>query len=203
MTARLVCIASCLAVCLVAAPAVAQVTVKGENEPSLLTKPYEYTSQDGQFKVTWPSGCGQVVRRQSVPDPDVDPFDRVDVYTVYCDQNGQQGRGCAVTAIFNLKGKDGGMPGPQDVVSRMEEHMKELGVQVIKQAPLGRELPDGSKIEGLDILAAEPHGAGQAWLRGLLYDGTVYLLSAWNKQGGLWDDSEYVTFFNSFEPLVE
>lgn len=203
MTPRRVHLASAVVLVLIAAAAGAQVTVQGDNQPSLLTKPYEYTSQDGQFKITWPSGCGQLVRRQPNPDPDADPFERVDVYTVYCDQNKQKGQGCAVTTIFNLKGKDGGLPAPEDVVARMEEHMKNLGVAVMKQAPVGREFPDGSRIEGLDILAAEPHGAGQAWLRGLLYDGTVYLLSAWNRQGGLWDDPEYVTFFNSFEPLVE
>ncbi len=177
-----------------------QIGGAGENKPELITEPYEYVSDKGEFKVTWPSGCGELTRREKEDDPDVDPFEEVFVYNVYCDQRGQHGVGCAVAAIFNLKGADGGPAGPAEVVKRLEEHMKLLGVNIEQQQPIRRAMPDGTVIEGLEIRAREPEGAGEAWMRGLLHDGDVYLLSAWNMSGGLFADPEFLTFFNSFEP---
>lgn len=185
---------------LASATASAQVSGTGENQPELITKPYEYVSQKGEFKVIWPSGCGELMRRENDGDPDADPFERVVVFHVYCDQSGQQGVGCSVTAAFNLKGEDGGPAGPAQVVSRMEDQVKSLGVKIERQQPLRREMPDGTVVEGLEILAREPGGSGEAWLRGLLHEGDVFLLSAWNASGGLFADPEYLTFFNSFEP---
>ena len=186
-----------------AAAAARQIGGDDPNRPELLTEPYEYVSDKGLFTVTWPSGCGELVRRESVEDPDVDPFEQVSVFNVYCDQHGEHGVGCSVTSLFNLKGPDGGMPVPEQVVSRMEDHMKKLGVQVVRQGPIGRNMPDGTRVEGLDIQAKDPEGKGEAWLRGLLYEGDIYLLSAWKLQGGLWSDPEYQEFFDSFAPLVE
>ena len=191
-----------LALLLAATAARAQVGGVGENKPELITEPYEYVSDKGEFKVTWPSGCGELTRREKVNDPDVDPFDEVFVYSVYCDQRGQHGVGCAVMAVFNLKDADGEPAGPQDVVKRLEEHMKLLGVNVEKQQPIRRAMPDGTVVEGLEIRAREPEGAGEAWMRGLLHQGDVFLLSAWNMEGGLFNDPEFLTFFNSFEPLT-
>ena len=187
---------------LAAASASAQVAGVGENKPELITEPYEYVSDKGEFKVTWPSGCGELTRREKVSDPDVDPFDEVFVYNVYCDQRGQHGVGCGIMVIFNLKDADGGPAGPTEVVARLEEHMKLLGVNVEKQHPIRREMPDGTVVEGLEIRAREPEGAGEAWMRGLLHQGDVFLLSAWNMSGGLFGDPEFLTFFNSFEPLT-
>ncbi len=187
-----------------AAAAAAQ-TVGGNdpNRPELVQDPYEYVSSKGEFKVTWPSGCGELTRRETADNPDVDPFEQVLVFNVYCDQNGRHGVGCAVTSIFNLKGQDGGMPGPPEVISRLEDQMKSLGVRIVRQQPIRKELPDGSVVEGLDIQAKEPEGPGEAWLRGLLHDGDVFLLSAWKVTGGLWGDAEFQDFFSSFEPVIE
>jgi len=175
----------------------------GQNAPRLLTEPYEYTSDEGGFKVMWPSGCGELRRREPNYDPDADPFEIVYVSNVYCDQFGQHGRGCAVTSIVNLKGPDGGPPGPAEVVSRMEEHMQTLSVNVVKQTAVQKAMPNGTVIEGLDIRAKPPNSGGEAWLRGLLYEGQIFLLSAWNIEGELWEDPEIQAFFNSFEPLIE
>ena len=199
-------IAALLAVLLAAAARAQQAPPPGDgpvNRPDLVTEPYEYVNDEGGFKVTWPSGCGELRRRETADDPDADPFEMVYVVNAYCDQFGEHGRGCAVTSIVNLKSADGGPPGPQDVVARMEEHLEALKVNIVSQTPLQKAMPDGTLIEGLDIRAKAPHGAGEAWLRGLLWEGQVFLLSAWNVAGGLWADPEIQTFFNSFEPLVE
>ena len=173
------------------------------NRPDLVTEPYEYTTDEGGFKVTWPSGCGELRRRETADDPDADPFAMVYVFNAYCDQFGEHGRGCSVTSVVNLKAADGGPPGPQDVVTRMEEHLEALKVNVVSQMPIQKAMPDGTLIEGLDIRAKAPNGAGEAWLRGLLWEEQIFLLSAWNITGGLWSDPEIQAFFNSFEPLVE
>ena len=188
------------ALLLASATASAQVSGIGENKPELITEPYEYVSQKGEFKVTWPSGCGELRRRENDGNPDVDPFERVVIFNVYCDQNGQHGVGCQVTAVFNLQGEDGAPAGPPQVVREMEEQMKTLGVNIERQQPIRREMPDGTVVEGLEILAREPEGSGEAWLRGLIHEGDVFLLSAWNMSGGLFADPEYQAFFNSFEP---
>jgi len=38
------------------------------------------------------------------------------------------------------------------------------------------------------------------WLRGLIVGSEVYILSAWSLEGNVWDNPEYMTFFNSFLP---
>ena len=38
---------------------------------------------------------------------------------------------------------------------------------------------------------------------GLLTDGDIYILAAWNKRGGLWGNPDYVSFFSSFQPWTE
>jgi hypothetical protein len=196
--------ASILVLMLTPAAAWAQkVQGTGENAPELITRPYEYVSDQGNFKVFWPSGCGELVRRDMIENPDADPFDQVQVFNVYCDQNKQHGVGCAVTVLFNLHDGEGRLPGPAQVVPRMENHLRTLGVVVAKQRPIRRDLAGGTRLEGLEILAQEPEGPGQAWLRGLIHEGDVYLLSAWKIEGGLFDDPEYVAFFDSFEPVIE
>ncbi|MFO7607893.1 MAG: hypothetical protein R6X35_01665 [Candidatus Krumholzibacteriia bacterium] len=191
---------------LILAPAAAwsqQIQGDGENAPELITRPYEYVSDQGNFKVTWPSGCGELVRRDRIENPDAEPIDQVQVFNVYCDQNKQHGVGSAVIVLFNLHDEEGRLPGPAQVVPRMESHLQTLGVAIVEQHPIRRDMPDGTRLEGLEILAQEPAGAGQAWLRGLIHEDVVYLLSAWKIEGGLFDDPEYAAFFNSFEPVVE
>ena len=53
-------------------------------------------------------------------------------------------------------------------------------------------------VEGVEVHGAEPAGPGEVWLRGLLRDQDVYLLLAWNRRGGLFDDPEMADFFASF-----
>ncbi|MBE0564450.1 MAG: hypothetical protein IH621_00705 [Krumholzibacteria bacterium] len=180
-----------------------QVGGTGENRPELITEPYAYVSDQGRFKVTWPGGCGELVRRDRIENPEADLPLQIQVFNVYCDRDRQHGVGSSVTVLWNLQGEDGGLPGPEQVVPRMENQLKTLGVVIAKQRPIRRDLADGTRIEGLEILATEPEGPGEAWMRGLVHGGDVYILAAWNINGGLFTAPEYVDFFNSFEPLVE
>jgi len=175
----------------------------GGNQPTELLEPYEYHSNEGEFNVTWPSGCGRLKRRSNVPDPDADPFEVVYLHNVSCDQGGENGHGCSVTAIFNSKGADGGIPGPPEVLAQVTSRLETFGVKVIRQGPLKRELADGSLVGGVEVQAADPQGTGQVWMRGLLHAGDIFILTAWKLEGGLWDDPEFQNFFNSFEPTVQ
>lgn len=178
-----------------------QVGFSSDNPISMGEKPVNYSSYEGNFRITFPSGCGKVVTRVPSEDsPDVDGIPAVQVTITFCDRFGEKGEGCSVTSYFNVTNDDGRYPGPQQVIDRVLNALKSMGVVIQEQAPLSKEFPDGTVIEGIDILAAETSGAGQAWLRGLIYEGDIYVLSAWKSTGDLWGNPEFITFFNSFQP---
>jgi hypothetical protein len=108
-----------------------------------------------------------------------------------------------VATIFNQLNKDGGMAGPDEVIARLEEQLGRFGVRVVEQSPIARELEDGRRFEGLDLLAVDERNVGQVWLRGVLSEGDIYVLAAWKLAGDLFDDPDYREFFNSFLPGVE
>ncbi len=175
-----------------------------DNPVTLSTKPVLFSSAEGDFRITFPSGCGKTVTRVPADEaPDVDGQPGIRVTFTFCDRNQEKGEGCSVTSYFNVMGADGGYPGADQVIERMTLLLKSMNLAIREQSPLSKKLPDGTTIEGLDLLAAEPSGVGQAWLRGLLYEGDIYILSAWKNTGKLWDDSDYITFFNSFQPGAE
>ena len=58
-------------------------------------------------------------------------------------------------------------------------------------------------VEGVDVRAAAPEGDGEVRVMGLLSDGDIYILAAWNNAGGLDEDPEMTLFFDSFQPFVE
>lgn len=166
-------------------------------------EPYAYVSAEGEFRITWPGGCGKLRRRNSIPDPEADPFDVVTVSHVSCERHGEEGTGCSVTSIFNQLSVDGGIAGPAEVVDRIEEALEKFGVRVVDQTPIVKELPSGEKIEGLDVRAVDTRNVGEVWLRGLLFNGDIYLVAAWNMAGGVWEDPQYQEFFATFQPGVE
>ena len=55
-------------------------------------------------------------------------------------------------------------------------------------------------LAGKRIGVQEFRQTAAVWIRGLLVEGDVYILAAWNKQGGVWGNPDYVDFFNSFQP---
>ncbi len=122
------------------------------------------------------------------------------VSLTYCDRNQQKGEGCSVSSFFNVTGENGGAPGPSQVIERVVRFLETMKVAINHEMPVRKELPDGTVIEGIEVLASDPSGVGQAWVRGLLYEGDIYVIAAWKNKGQLWDDPDFQNFFNSFQP---
>lgn len=175
------------------------VTGTEENPLTPQNKPFQYTNEDGNFRVTWPSGCSSLNARTRADEDLEDPNPEYPVM-VFCDRNGEKGEGCSVTAIINAHSAEGGPAGPAEVVNRMQNLLREFGAEIKRQAPLQKDFGNGLMVEGLDVQAAQAGGAGQVWLRGLLVEGDIYILSAWDLGGNLWSNPEYANFFNSFLP---
>lgn len=171
-----------------------------DNPLTPLDRAFESASEEGDFRVTWPSGCNGLRTRTPTEAEPGSGQERPVI--VYCDRHGEKGEGCSVTAIFNARDRDGAPTGPQDVMARLQAMLSNLGAEITRQSPVGKEFPDGRLIEGVDVLAAQTGGAGQVWLRGLLSGDTIYILAAWDLGGNLWSNPEYATFFSSFQPGV-
>ena len=184
---------------------------QGKEEPfldepdNLSVNPVIYQHENGEFQVVFPGGCGKLVTRSNEPDLfGGEKWDEiVQVTYVFCDRYQENGEGCSVNATFNLKGDDGGMAGPPQVISRIEAVLQEYGVQVVSQKALKKDFGDGIVAEGVDVRAKAVDRPGEVWIRGLLINGDVYVLAAWKEDGGIWGDPEYTAFFNSFQPWTD
>lgn len=141
------------------------------------------------FEVFWPSGCGQL--RSGEPEI-VDP-DRRQEFQYACDRFDEQGRGCSIYVLQNGTDENGGPPSPPMVVEQVEAVLEHYGVRSQRQRPL-----EAPGIEGVEVQAVQPTGKGEVWVRGLLAGPNIYLLTAWNMDGGLFTDPETVDFFASF-----
>lgn len=185
-------------------PGAGKMTVPNEPE-NLSVKPQVYSNENGDFQITFPAGCAKLVTRANEPDlfGGEDWDDIVQVTYVYCDRYQVEGQGCSVKATFNLHGDDGSIAGPQHVVSRVENALKHFRANVVKQEAISKKFPNGVLVEGIEVLAKPEGNPGEVWVRGFLVEGDIYILTAWNDQGGLWKDPEYLTFFNSFQPWVD
>ena len=196
-----------------AGPARAQYRDPGDAPPppvsgdgaTVRTTPYHYSSTDGHFQVTWPSGCGELRIRANEPEnfAGEEPSDVVLVHHVSCDRFGVEGEGCSVVATFEAKNAEGGPAGPEQVLSRVKNMLKVYGVQIVKQVPVKREFPDGLIVEGVDVLGTGPDGKGEFWVRGLLSYHDIYVLTAWSAKSDLWDNPSFHAFFNEFVPYAE
>jgi hypothetical protein len=171
----------------------------------LSSDPVLYTSEGKDFQITFPGGCGKIVTRANEPDlwGGEKWSDIIQVSYVYCDRYQVEGEGCSVSATFNLRGEDGSMAGPAQVISRVEEVLKEFGANVVSQKAVQKDFQNGFVVEGVEVQAKAEKGLGEIWIRGLLSDGDIYVLVAWNKKGGVWGNPDYIMFFNSFQPWVE
>ena len=58
-------------------------------------------------------------------------------------------------------------------------------------------------VEGIDVRGTRPNGEGQLWVRGLLSYHDIYVLTAWSVDGEIWENPEYLEFFNGFVPYAE
>jgi len=164
--------------------------------------PVSFASEEGGFRVIFPSGCAKVATRMKE-----DPLGgggpmgaRFTTVFVFCDRNEEKGEGASVTSLFYNRDIDDNLATPKDVIEQLEFMLEQYGAKVVSQAPVRRQLDEDHFIEGLELKAQSPDGKSQVWLRGLLDNGDIFILSAWKVQGGLWDDPEYGTFFNSFLP---
>jgi len=169
------------------------------NQPTPITEAYTYRCLRGGFKTTLPAGCGSVRENWSEPHPEADPQTAVEIIHIFCDQHGEEGSGVSVTAIFNERNAAGEAAGPPEVMARIEEVLSNYNARVVRQTPVQRELPGNRFFKGLDVLAQDTDGLGRIWVRGLLEGADIYVLSAWDREGGLWTEPEFQAFFNDLE----
>lgn len=204
-------VALCLTTILAAVPAAAQYRDPADapappsNDSQVRKAPYRYSSSDGNFQVTWPQGCGKIRIRSNDPEyfADEDPAELMLVTNVTCDQFDTKGEGCAVTATFGAHSDDGGPAGPEQVLARVRNALEKYGVTVVRQTPVRKEFDGGLVVEGVDVQGTGPGGEGQFWVRGLLASHDIYLLTAWSASSALWDNAEFLEFFNGFLPYSE
>ncbi len=177
--------------------------VQGEQEEPY--KAYRYNSANGGFQVTWPSGCRKLHIKANEPENYVGEEDSrvVLVHVAVCDRVGKVGAGCSVTSTFDARSSDGGEAGPEQVIARVEHALKTYSVKVVRQEQLKREFADGLIVEGVDVFGTGRDGEGEFWVRGLLAYHDIYVLTAWSTEGDLWDNPEYLEFFNDFLPYAE
>jgi hypothetical protein len=141
------------------------------------------------FEVYWPSGCGQL--QSGEPDV-VDPTARQEFHYA-CDRFEKKGRGCSIYVLQNGEDEGGGPPTPPMVVRQVEQILTHYGVRAERQRPL-----EAPGMEGVEVQALRPSGKGEVWVRGLLVGPSIYVLTAWSTEGGLFDDTEIRDFFASF-----
>jgi hypothetical protein len=167
--------------------------------------PYLYSSDLGDFQVMMPSGCAQVRIRYNEKDTfeeEAPAIEDVKVVNVFCDRSGQTGSGCSVGVIFNLGDGQGGPAGEPELIKQIQKYLDQFGVEVLKQAQVARKFPQERNAQGMDLRCRAPESPGEVWIRGLLVQGDIYILVAWNEDGGLWSDPDIVGFFDSFVPSV-
>lgn len=168
-------------------------------------KPYLYKNEGGNFQIIFPGGCGKLNLKINQPDlfAGENWDDIIQVTHAYCNRYEQEGEGCSVTANFNLHGEDGSIAGPEHVVRGVESTLGKFGAGAVSQKVIKKEFDNGIIAEGVEVYAQPEEGPGEVWVRGLLVEGDVYILAAWNKKGGVWANPDYITFFKSFQPWTD
>jgi len=176
-----------------------------ENELELSTRPILYQSETGEFQITFPTGCGKLVTRYNEPDlfGGEQWAEIIQVNYVFCDRNQTEGEGCSINATYNLHREDGTMAGPANVIEGIKGIMQEYGVSPVGQVAMKKDFGNGIIAEGVEVRARAEIGPGEVLIRGLLIDGDIYLLAAWGQGGNVWENPDYLAFFNSFQPWVE
>ncbi len=169
------------------------------------TDPVSVSSDEGAFQAVFPVGCSKLNIRTNEPafGQDVDPADIVYVTRYACDRFGEKGAGCSVSSILGMKAKDGRDVGMDKVVEEMGAVLKSFGAVVEHERTIAKDLGQRGRIEGVEALARESAGAGQLWIRGLLYYGDIYVVVAWDQDGGVWENADYQAFFDSFLPYAK
>lgn len=211
MTLKKLCVLACVAALMVSGtqPVRAQQGAEGQTapgkEPEVRKSAYHYVSYEGNFQVTWPAGCGKLRLRSKEPEF-IDGEEGATATTIYlaiCDRAERQNEGCSVTAVFDARGANGGAAGSEQVINRVQRTLQKFGVKVVRQRPIRHEFPDNLVVEGVDVMGTDATGGGEFWVRGLLSDHDIYILTAWSMDGSVWENPEFQTFFNGFVPYAE
>jgi len=157
------------------------------------------TSFEGKFEVIWPPGCGKIRNRTKAANPDA-PIEEqvVETAILFCDRAGYKEEGCQVSAHLNRTGPDGGPPTPDLVIAMANEILDSFQVNVVEQRPLRLNM-----IEGVEVRAVDFDEVGEVWMRALLVGSRIYVLTAWKRNGQLFNDPAYYRFFESFRTLPE
>lgn len=167
--------------------------------------PIEYTSREGRFHTTFPTGCARLHTKQNSPPEGTDSGTEVEVRLVFatCERYGKEGEGCLVNARLGTLADVQDQAAADRVLMVIRELLTTYGVTPARQVPIARDFGSHGKIEGLDVQAHGAAGSGDVWIRGLMRDQDMYFLVAWKAAGGLFEDPEYAVFFNAFRPWAE
>lgn len=161
--------------------------------------PIDYTSNDGQFHTTFPTGCAKLrTRMNTAEDGSADVEVRVVIVT--CDRAQVTNEGCLVHARLGAARGLTGKAAADVVLAEVTKTLATYSVNPVRQTPVRRDFGEQGIVEGLDIQARPAGGAGDVWVRGLLRGEDVYILLAWKAAGGLFEDAEYGVFFEAFRP---
>ena len=72
--------------------------------------------------------------------------------------------------------------------------MTKLQVDIVAQKPIRR-----GTLQGIQVHCKQVQGEGEVWIEGLLVGERIYILSAVRPWGDLFNDEEYIRFYESFE----
>jgi hypothetical protein len=151
---------------------------------------YTEVFQEAGFSIRWPLDCAYL--RESFTD---DPTSRAQrEFIFFCMRETVEGCQLQVNVLRGAHTADGMPAHPRFVVEIIERRLRELGVRIRRQRPLRM-----GGIQGVDVFATDPDGSGEVWIRGLLVGADVFLLMAWNQNGGIFDDPAIEDFFASFQ----
>jgi hypothetical protein len=164
--------------------------------------PIDYSSPDGQFRATFPTGCARLQTKMNMAD---DGSTDVEVRLVFvtCERANTEKEGCLVNARLGAARGLKGKAATDLVLAEVRELLDGYGVVLARQSPIRRDFGPHGVVEGIDIQAHPEFGKGDVWIRGLLRGDDMYFLIAWKAAGGMMEDPEYGLFFQSFVPWAE
>jgi len=164
--------------------------------------PIDYPSIEGQFRVTFPTGCARLQTKMNTA---ADGSANVDVRLVFvtCQRADTKEEGCQVSASLGAARGLKGQAATDLVTATVQKYLDKYTVIPERQTPVRRDFGAHGVVEGIDIKAHPTSGKGDVWIRGMLRGDDIYFLVAWKAAGGMLDDPEYAVFFQSFQPWAE
>jgi hypothetical protein len=149
----------------------------------------EVHHQEAGFRIFWPAGHGEV-QEQDSGERTVYAA-REFIYTI--ESGGRHGSGYSVRVMRHARGRGERAPDARRVVQHIEMTLKRFQVRTARQRPL-----EQGAVQGVEVQAIQPGGPGEVWMRGLLVGTDIYLLLAWDREGGVFEDPAAEAFFASF-----